>query len=79
MGGREIPRAVAHEVLDRRCSLWPMKGVIVPRLPCARKVPPAAVGSASICQEHRAMERNAAPVMSDTTVGREEEGQGIKK
>lgn len=50
-----------------------MKGVIVPRLPRARKVPPAAVGGPSICQERRAAERNPAPVMSDTTPGREEE------
>lgn len=63
-----------HELLDRLCSLRPMKGVIVRRLPRARKVPPAAVGRASICQEHRATERNA---MSDTAVGREEEGQGV--
>lgn len=50
-----------------------MKGVIVPRLPRARKVPPVAVGGPSICQERRATERNPAPVMSDTTPGREEE------
>lgn len=51
-----------------------MKGVIVPQLPRARKVPPAAVGGPSICQERRAAERNPAPVMSDTAPGREEGG-----
>ncbi len=35
------------------------------RLARARKVPPAAVGGPSICQQRRATERNPAPVMSD--------------
>ena len=74
-GGSEFPRAVAEEPLDGRRSLRPMKGVIVPRLPRARKVPPAAVGGPSICQERRDAERNPAPVMSDTRPGREDEDE----
>lgn len=70
-GGREIPCAMAEELLDGRRSLQPMKGVIVPRLPRARKVPPVAVGGPSICQERRAAARNPLPVMSDTTSGDE--------
>ena len=66
---------MAEEPLDGRRSLRPMKGVIVPRLPRARKVPPAAVGGPSICQERRDAERNPAPVMSDTTPGWEDEDE----
>lgn len=82
--GREIPRAVAEELLDRRCSLRPMKGLIVPLLPWARKVPPPVVGGPSICQERWAAERNPLPVVTDRTSGQEEvqgggEGWGVKK
>ncbi|KAI9513570.1 hypothetical protein NQZ68_042218 [Dissostichus eleginoides] len=64
------------ELLAGRRSLRPMKGVIVPQLPRARKVPPAAVSGPSPCQERRAAERKTQQRLCQIQAGAGGEREG---
>lgn len=75
-GGRETPRPATQELLAGRRSLRPMKGVIVPQLPRARKVPPAAVSGPSPCQERRAAERKTQQWLCQIQAGAGGEREG---